>query len=307
MSEDQAPLKVEIIATMRDVTVTYDGYLTRALSRVTLDARRGEVMGVLGAKGAGKSTVLKALAGRLRPAEGAVKVFDRSPRSGATKARVGYLPGKVDPKNSPGFLGRVFGGRKESPSGRGVARLTQAILGNRDFLILDDPFVGLEPAELIEAKTLIRGMIAKGKTVVLSSDSLMDVKDICQRMAIFDEGKLQAIGTLAELLAGSGAVRFLPPLLPRDMMDRVVTVLREEILGGSTSVQKMVPSVRKAVSTPPSTASREKAAVGASAGDLLTVLAKPAEAAPVKLQKVPAKDLIDHGKLEDLVKRPKPN
>ena len=163
MSEDKVPSKVEIIATLRDVTVTYDGYLTRALSRVNLDFRRGEVMGVLGPKGAGKSTVLKALAGRLRPAEGAVRVFDRSPRSGATKARMGYLPGKVDPKNSPGFLDRVFGGKKETVSSRGPARLTQAILGSRDLLILDDPFAGLEPAELIETKTLIRDMVAKGK------------------------------------------------------------------------------------------------------------------------------------------------
>src|SRR5690242_3860282 len=106
----------EIVATLRDVTVTYDGYLTRALTRVNLDFRRGEVTAVLGAKGAGKSTTLKILAGRLRPTEGAAKVFGRSPRRGATKARVGYLPGKTDTAHRPGFFSRLFRRRSETSS-----------------------------------------------------------------------------------------------------------------------------------------------------------------------------------------------
>lgn len=298
MSEDKTPSNLGIIASLRDVTVTYDGYLTRALSHVDLDFRRGEVTGVLGASGAGKSTVLKALAGRLRPAEGTVKVFDRSPRSGASKSRVGYLPGKTDAKNAPGFLGRVFGGKKEAPSGRGPARLTQAILGNRDLLILDDPFAGLEPVELNEAKTLIRDMMARGKTVILSSDSLMDVRDICQRLVIFDEGKLQAIGTLPELLSGIGAVRFLPPLLPHDMTERVVAVLRKEILGESVPMQTTVSSTRT---------NGGKASTRKSTGDVLTALGKPGEVAAEKSREVQADDPIDHGKLEGLVKPPKPD
>lgn len=298
MSEDKTPSNLGIIASLRDVTVTYDGYLTRALSHVNLDFRRGEVTGVLGASGAGKSTVLKALAGRLRPAEGTVKVFDRSPRSGASKSRVGYLPGKTDAKNAPGFLGRVFGGKKEAPSGRGPARLTQAILGNRDLLILDDPFAGLDPAELNEAKVLIRDMMARGKTVILSSDSLMDVRDICQRLVIFDEGKLQAIGTLPELLSGIGAVRFLPPLLPHDMTERVVAVLRKEILGESVPMQTTVSSTRT---------NGGKASTRKSTGDVLTALGKPGEVAAEKSREVQADDPIDHGKLEGLVKPPKPD
>ena len=135
----------------------------------------------------------------------------------------------------------------------------------------------------------------------------MQVKDICQRMAIFDEGKLQATGTLAELLAGGGAVRFLPPLLPRDITERVVAVLREEVLGVPAPAPKTVPSARKTASIQTSTASREKVGAGANASDLLTVLAKPAEAAPAKSHKTPAEDPINHGKLADLVKPPKPD
>ena len=174
-----------------------------------MEFRRGEVTGVLGTKGAGKSTVLKILAGQLAPTEGTAKVFGRSPRHGS-KARVGYLPGKVDPTRPAGFVDRLLGRKKSPPAGRGVARLAQAMLGNRDLLVLDDPFADLEPAEMAEAKALIRDMVARGKTVILSSDALMDVKDLCERLVILHEGKVQAIGTLAELLAGGGAIRFLP-------------------------------------------------------------------------------------------------
>jgi ABC-2 type transport system ATP-binding protein len=220
----------EIVATLRDVTVTYDGYQTRALSHVDLDFRRGEITGVLGAKDAGKSTVFKLLAGQLSPTEGAVKVFGRSARGGA-KARVGYLPGKVDPNRPAGFVDRLLGRKKKSPpAGRGVARLAQAMLGNRDLLVLDDPFLDLEPAELTEAKALIRDMASRGKTVVLSSDSLMDVRDICERFVILHEGKVQGAGTLAELLSAPAAIRFLPAVLPNKIVERVLGILREEIL-----------------------------------------------------------------------------
>src|SRR6185312_7936477 len=102
----------EVVAVLRDVTMTYDGYQTRALTRVNLDFRRGEVVGVLGAEGAGKSTVLKILAGRLGPSEGTVKVFGRSPRRGS-RTRVGYLPGKIDASRPPGFFRRLFAGKKD--------------------------------------------------------------------------------------------------------------------------------------------------------------------------------------------------
>ena len=239
------------VAALRDVTVTYDGYQTRALSHVNVEFRRGEITGVLGAKGAGKSTAFKILAGQMAPTEGKVKVFDRSPRAGA-KARVGYLPGKVDLNRPPGFVDRLLGRkRKASPAGRGIARLAQAMLGNRDLLVLDDPFAELEPAEFAEAKALIRDMASRGKTVVLSSDSLMDVKDLCERFVILHEGKIQASGTLAELLSSASAIRFLPAVLPADIVGRVLAVLREEILKQQEKTSIAVSSIRPPVNAEP--------------------------------------------------------
>src|SRR6516162_5866616 len=156
----------EIIATVRDVTMTFDGYLTRALARIDMDVRRGEVLGIVGARGAGKSTLLRILAGRQRPTEGAVKVFGRSPR-GSTKARIGYVPGKAESDKPPGFLGRLFGGRKESPGGAG---LTQAVMGGRDLVILDEPFADLGVTEKKELKTLVRELAGSGKTVIITGE-----------------------------------------------------------------------------------------------------------------------------------------
>jgi ABC-2 type transport system ATP-binding protein len=230
--------QVGIIAMMRDVTVTYDGYMTRALARVNLDVRRGEVLGVLGPKGAGKSTVLKILAGRMSPTEGKAKVFGGSPRRGGAKARVGYLSEAADSGKPQGFFGRFFGGESASPStSKGNARLTQAVLGNRDLLVLDEPFAGLDAAEKTEAAGLVRELAGRGKTVIISSDALMDIKDLCHRLVIFHEGKVQAVGTLAELLTMGAAARFLPAILPRETVERVLKVLREEILGGAAVSQ----------------------------------------------------------------------
>lgn len=292
----------EIIATVRDVTMTYDGYQTRALVRVNLDFRRGEVVGVLGARGAGKSTILKILAGRLRSTEGTVKVFGRSPR-GSGKARVGYLPGKADSERPAGFFARLFKGKKEiSSMDRGVGRLAKAVLGNRDLLVLDDPCEGLSPPELAEAKALIQDWVARGKTVVLSGESLMEIKELCHRFVIMHEGKVQATGTLTELLEAGGAIRFLPAILPREIVERVLDVLRGEIVGKSVPAQKAasVPEA-KAPSALPAGPEKEAAPVP-HAEKLLTPLTKPVESAPPAPSTPKTEDPIDHGKLDELTK-----
>jgi ABC-type multidrug transport system ATPase subunit len=91
----------------------------------------------------------------------------------------------------------------------------------------------LQETEIAEAKNLLRDLIARGKTVVLGCNALMDVKDLCDRLVILHDGKIQAAGTLPELLAGSSAIRFLPAILPAEMVERVLAVLREEILSAA--------------------------------------------------------------------------
>jgi ABC-2 type transport system ATP-binding protein len=275
----------EIAATLRDVTVTYDGYKTRALSRVEMDLRRGEITAVLGEKGVGKSTLLKVLAGRLTATEGTVKVFGRS--ASGVKSRIGYLPGKVEANRPAGFVDRLLGRKKDSaPGTRSAARLAQAIVGNRDLLVLDDPFADLNPAEIAEVKVLLREQVARGKTVVLGSDALMEVADICNRFVVLHEGRVQAVGTLPELLSGAGAIRFLPMVLPAEMVERALTVLRDEILLSSNSIAVMQP-VPVAEKIHPAL-KHEKPVVGS----------------PSKPAKSQRDDSIDHEKLEGLMKPP---
>jgi ABC-type multidrug transport system ATPase subunit len=285
----------EIVALMRDVTVTFDGYATRALSRVDLQIRRGELLGVLGAKGAGKSTLLKVFAGRLKPNEGAVKVFGRSPRWGTTRARIGYLPETSDSGPSQGFLSRLLA-RHGSGARSGRPSLAHAILGNRDLFVLDEPLAGLAHEKKTDAANLIQELMGRGKTVVLSSDSLMDIKDLCQRFAVIDEGRIQAVGTLGELLAMERAIRFLPPVLPWAVVDRVLKVLREEILGESSLSEIDAPDAKVPL---------EKSTGNPSVDRHLKELTKAPEPGQAASTASPQSDSIDHEKLEELTRPPK--
>lgn len=286
----------EIIAAIRDVTVTFDGYMTRALAYVNLEVRRGEILGVLGAQGAGKSTLLRLLAGRLRPAEGSVKVFGRSPRWGSTKARIGYVPGKSEMERPRGFIDRIFRGKSGSTQAgaRGVPGLTQAIMGARDLVILDEPFAEAAPAEKAELKALIRELIGRGKTVVISSDSLVDTKDICERVAVLHEGRIQAVGSLPQLLETPAALRFFAPVLPLEIAGRIAEILRHEL-------------ARESAPAKPVPASPQEPGGTRSADDHLMQLANPAESVqPAELPASQAANAINHEKLEGLTKPAKP-
>jgi ABC-type multidrug transport system ATPase subunit len=271
----------EIVAALRDVTVTFDGYATRALSRVNLEVRRGEILGVLGPKGAGKSTLLKVLAGKLRPTEGKVKLFGGSARG--NRSRVGYLAEVSDSTRPSGFFGRLFFKRSvplQVP--RAALRLTQAVVGNRDLLVLDEPFAGLSNAEKAEVETMVRELAARGKTVIISGDLLPDIRNSCGRFAMLFEGKLQATGTLAELLAGETAVRLFPAVMGRDAVDRLLKVLKEEILGESVAVVA---------------ADSPKSAANASLAP--TALVSPSD---TETRSPAVDDSVDHKRLESLTR-----
>lgn len=292
------------VATLRDVTVTFDGYLTRSLARVGLDVRRGEVFGILGAPGAGKSTMLAVLAGRMRATEGVVKVFGRSPRRAWTRARIGYVPAKSGSDQAVGFFSRFFGRkRKAQESTRGDSSLTQAIIGGRDLVVLDEPFAEAAPAERAELKTLIRDLAQRGKTVIVASETLDDTSEICDRLAILHEGRIQAIGSVEELLRAPGAVRFLAPVLPAKIGERIAKILRDEIKG-----KPDLKAAASASSGPPPPAMPEpgKPAEATAADEHLTALTKANESPAAPEQKTATESPIDHEKLEELTKPPKP-
>src|SRR4029077_7209675 len=100
---------------------------------------------------------------------------------------------------------------------------------NRDLVFLEEPTAGLDPIGCREVKDLILALARRGKTVILSSHLLADVEDVCDRVVIYYGGKIQAMGTLKELLAKPDAVRITTPPLSRETMERVMQVIRHDV------------------------------------------------------------------------------
>ncbi len=233
----------------------------RAVDNVDFEVRRGEVFGLLGPNGSGKSTTVKLLLGLLHPTKGHIEVFGKSPRHVATKSKIGYLPEEsylyryLNSRETLEFFGNLFhlpkaerGNRAEQllemvglsqvhlrsvgEFSKGMQRrigLAQALINDPELIILDEPTSGLDPIGCREVKDLIIALARRGKTVILSSHLLSDVEDVCDRVVIYYGGRIQAMGTLAELLAKPDAIRITSPALPRATMERVLALIRQDV------------------------------------------------------------------------------
>ena len=233
----------------------------RAVDNVDFEVRRGEVFGLLGPNGSGKSTTIKILLGLLYPTKGHIEVFGRSPRHVATKSRIGYLPEEsylyryLDSAETLDFFGNLFDlppaeRRKRSEQlmemvglnqvrsrvvgefSKGMQRrigLAQALINDPDLVILDEPTAGLDPIGCREVKDLILALARRGKTIILSSHLLADVEDVCDRVVIYYGGRIQAAGTLKELLATPDTIRITVPLLSRETMEQVLATIRRDV------------------------------------------------------------------------------
>ncbi|MCS1407230.1 MAG: putative ABC transporter ATP-binding protein YxlF [Verrucomicrobia subdivision 3 bacterium] len=233
----------------------------KAVNNVNFEVRRGEVFGLLGPNGSGKSTTIKMLLGLLYPTKGHIEVFGRSPRHVATKSHIGYLPEEsylykyLDSAETLDFFGNLFNlnklerkkrteqlidmvGLKNATSrqvgefSKGMQRrigLAQALINDPDLVILDEPTSGLDPIGCREIKDLIMALAKRGKTVILSSHLLSDVEDVCDRVVIYYGGRVQALGTLQELLTTPDVTRITMPLLPRETMEKVLQIIRQDV------------------------------------------------------------------------------
>ena len=233
----------------------------RAVDNVDFEVRRGEVFGLLGPNGSGKSTTVKLMLGLLYPTKGHIEVFGHSPRHVPTKSRIGYLPEEsylyryLNSRETLDFFGNLFQLAKGERDNRaeqllemvglsqvqmravgefskGMQRrigLAQALINDPDLVILDEPTSGLDPIGCREVKDLILALARRGKTVILSSHLLADVEDVCDRVVIYYGGKIQAMGTLKDLLATPDAIRITTPALPRETMERVLAIIRKDV------------------------------------------------------------------------------
>ena len=259
------PQSEEVIVAVRGLTKIFQDFWgrpkARAVDNVDFEVRRGEVFGLLGPNGSGKSTTVKMLLGLLYPTKGHIEVFGHSPRHVATKARIGYLPEEsylyryLDSAETLNFFGQLFElpaaerrqrseqllemvglsqvqHRTVGEFSKGMQRrigLAQALINDPDLVILDEPTSGLDPIGCREVKDLILALARRGKTVILSSHLLADVEDVCDRVVIYYGGKVQAMGTLKELLATPDVVRITAPVLPRSTLQKVIELIRADV------------------------------------------------------------------------------
>jgi len=200
--------------------------------------------------------------------------------------------------------------------------LAQALINDPDLVILDEPTAGLDPIGCREVKDLITALARRGKTVILSSHLLSDVEDVCDRVVIYYGGKVQAAGTLKELLSEPDTLRITTPVLPRETLERVLDIIRKDISTGEVRVDNptqnlesyflaVVKKAREAAHETSGAQSGARVAAYLRAGvdertgseKILEKLALPQAApSPEPRAPVPAEPKLDEKKLEALAK-----
>ncbi len=215
---------------VKDLTKYYGTFA--AIQNLTFEVAAGEIVGFLGPNAAGKTTTLKILAGYMPPTFGTATVngHDCVEESLAARRSLGYLPETVPlypdltVSQFLDFAGQAKGLERQERR-REVARaisdcsleevkdtligvlskgfrqrvgLAQALLGRPPLLILDEPTIGLDPAQIVEIRELIR-QLAGEHTIILSSHILPEVSQLCQRVIIINRGQIVASDTPANL------------------------------------------------------------------------------------------------------------
>jgi len=207
----------------------------KAVDAISFEAKKGEVLGFLGPNGAGKSTTMKMATGYIPPSSGTIEVCGQDAVKASLKVRqlIGYLP-EHNPlyldmyvKEYLKFIGAVHGLKgthlkkrmttiidecglqKEqskqigqlSKGYRQRVGLAQALLHDPEVLILDEPTTGLDPNQLVEIRQLIK-RLAKDKTVILSTHIMQEVRAICDRVVVINDGQIVANETIDQIKGG---------------------------------------------------------------------------------------------------------
>ena len=229
----------------------------RALKSLDLQVHKGEIFGLLGPNGSGKTTTMKLLLGLLFPTSGEALVFGNDATDVGKNERIGYLPEEsylykfLNAEETLDFYGRLFdmpaATRKERVKelismvgldwakrrqlkeySKGMTRrigLAQTLINDPELILLDEPTTGLDPIGTREMKDLIIDLREKGKTVVMCSHLLADVQDVCDRIAILYQGELKELGRVDTLLQ----VQDVTQVQARGLSEEAKTEIRDVI------------------------------------------------------------------------------
>ena len=227
----------------------------RAVESLSMEVQAGEIFGLLGPNGAGKTTTIKMLLGFVRPSSGEAWIAGAPAGTLASRRKLGYLPehpalyeflrgdeylefaGRLAGLSSRdaraasqrliervGLAGRAD--RRIRKFSKGMVQrlaLAQALIGDPETVILDEPMSGLDPIGRKDVRDLILGLRAEGRTVLFSTHILSDVEAICDRVGIVVDGRLTDCGALHELVApGARAVELVVENEPPALVERLV-------------------------------------------------------------------------------------
>jgi len=236
--------------------VGFWGRRVRAVEDLSLEVKRGEIFGLLGPNGAGKTTTLKMLLGFVRPTHGRVSVAGHRAGSLAARKAIGYLPENpalyefLTGDEYLRFAGRLAGLSRSDATAqarkllelvglagradrsirkfsKGMVQrlgLAQALIGDPQIVVLDEPMSGLDPVGRKDVRDLIFELRRQGRTVLFSTHILSDVEAICDTVGIMVGGRLTDCGTLSTLLApGVRAVEIVARDVPEPLSQRLLS------------------------------------------------------------------------------------
>ena len=229
-----------------------------ALTNLNITIERGEIFGLLGPNGSGKTSTVKLLLGLLFPTSGKSWLLGYPSGDLKIKSKIGFLPEEsylykfLNAEEILDFYGKLFDipkierksridklihdvglnpyrKRPLSQYSKGMLRrigLAQAIINDPELVILDEPTSGLDPIASREIKDLILDFKRQGKTVILCSHLLADVQNICDRIAILNKGVLQVMGNVRELLSQKDVIEFVVKNLSDNDIQAVETFIK---------------------------------------------------------------------------------
>ncbi len=259
----QPVASAESVIEIRNLTKIYRDFWgrkkVRAVNALSLDVKKGEVFGLLGPNGSGKTTTLKMLLGLLFPTEGEITIMGKSASDVSKNERIGYLPEEsylyrfLNAEETLDFYGRLFNmtaqkrrertemlldlvkikdarKRQLKEYSKGMTRrigLAQALINDPDLVLLDEPTSGLDPLGNRDMKDLILDLKKQGKTVLMCSHLLGDVQDVCDRIAILYGGELKVLGRVDELLKEQDETQILSSKLSDAAIKDIEAVLKK--------------------------------------------------------------------------------